>query len=260
MNKKLVNHGGVIQWKYIIENSEQLLEYAKINDAQFASQFEDIIFKSQDELEEVAKKNTHHGNILAIAQSGGTSVLEATVTSAQRKIMGMLKNLQRGYTLVVNRAGGYTYWDDKEMSFVKETPENILEAQIGVDEFTPQVRIVESQVLILENQKVSDRVLNYVKNELKQSEYSIASNLRFAEGNTGRYIKEALQKGCRTIVAETTLANRDQLEELGSLFQKLPPMNFHLFVYGDLEKELTDIFGEETTKNIFASHNIKILK
>lgn len=263
LKKQLVNHGGIIQWKIIIRDMQDLENYVGINNNQFAGIFEEMLTEKID-MNEVDLTNKHKTAIMLTAQTRKVSVLEAVNIISREKMMGMLKSIQSGYTLVVSEAGGYTHWDDRCMQLVEETAYNLklANADNEDDEFKANVSICKgSPVLVLENSYyIPEKINDYVEITMGCAPYSYAKNLRFANGRTSEYIKDAIKNGCTTIVAATTMQNVEQVNQLCALFEKLPGMSFHLLVYGDFNKSLIDAVGETRAAHLLSKHKIKIIK
>lgn len=243
MKTTLLNHGGVIQDKFIIRTIEDLYEYEKINASRFGSAVIDFS----------EKENRLRDLLEAYAENNKSSVFMSAVSVANKKIFKMLENIQNGKVIVVNMAGGYTFWDDRIMSIVDES-----ERKNDDSEYFPKVNIGKNKVLVLENQEsVPESVIRFITKDLQQKEYSSIIRLNTDyNNNIGTWIKEALEMGCDTIVTETQLMDRKQIKNVASLFEHLPPMTFYVFGNNNLKSILTECLGEDKTAELYKKHKI----
>ncbi len=244
MKTTLVNHSGIIQDKFIIRNSEDLEKYESVN----AKKHGEAAFDFSD------KPNRVRDLVEMISENEKQSMFVAAIMVAQEKIMKILQHIQNGNVVVVNMAGGYTFWDDRCMSLVDES-----ERLDNDSEYLPKFNIGGHEVLILENQEhIPTSVIDFVTNELFENEYSSIIRLN-ADYNKkiGTWITEAIKSGCRTIVTETQLMDRNQILDIANLFLALPPMNFYVLGNENLKGILIDTIGEEKTNLLYNKHNIK---
>jgi len=259
MKKTLVNHGGTIQYKILIKTQEQLMEYAELNSNIMANEFCALLQNKPDEL-------THHQKMIkSMAQNSGESIIVTCDRLPYKKIMNMLKAIVAGHIVVVNNSNGYCYWSDKEMSLVEETEENIkLANQIDGPKYEIEYDIFHGVVLILENQsKIPDSVIEYVTGVLGQKEYAYVKNISLdSDHKLAGIIQSAIKMGIHTIVAETTLTNENQVYNLIHLLSKCPKMHICLKVYlgtEKLEEKLKKIVhDDELVEKVLSTHQITL--
>lgn len=243
MKTTLVNHGGVIQEKFIIRTIEDLYEYEKINASHYGSAVVDLEDKP-NRLRDLLELN---------AENSGNSVFMSALSISMKQMQRMLEYIQNKKTIVVNMAGGYTFWEDSIMSLVDES-----ERKNDDSEYLPKVNIGKNKVLVLENQEsVPESVIRFITKDLQQKEYSSVTRLNTDyNDNIGIWIKEALNNGCDTIVTETQLMDRKQIKNIAALFEHLPPMTFYVFGNNNLKDVLTECVGEEKTNALYKKHKI----
>jgi hypothetical protein len=243
MKTTLVNHSGVIQEKFIIRTIDDLYEYEKVNAYRYGSAV----------IENLDKPNRLRDLLELNAENSGNSVFMSALSISMKQMQRMLEHIQNEKTIVVNMAGGYTFWDDSIMSLVDES-----ERKNDDSEYLPKVNIGKNKVLILENQEsVPKSVIQFVTSDLQQKEYSSIIRLNTDyNNNIGSWIKEALKMGCDTIVTETQLMDRKQIKNIASLFEHLPPMTFYVFGNTNLKAILTECVGEDKTAELHKKHKI----
>lgn len=243
MKTTLVNHGGLIQNKFIIRTIEDLYEYEKINASRYGSAVVDLEDKP-NRLRDLLELN---------AENSKNSVFMSALSISMKQMQRMLEHIQNGKVIVVNMAGGYTFWDDSIMSLVDES-----ERKNDDSEYLPKVNIEKNKVLVLENQEsVPESVIRFITKDLKQKEYSSIVRLNTDyNNNIGTWIKEALKNGCDTIVTETQLMDRKQIKNIAALFENLPPMTLYVFGNNNLKAILTECLGEDKTAELYEKHNI----
>lgn len=258
MKTTIVNHGGVVQRKFIIRNTDDLMAYEKVNAEQHGESLVTMCHAKTRENEYQEKEYTdkRHQLIDITAQKNKVSHFAATYALANQKIMNMLKSLQNGQVLVVNMAGGYTYWNDQEMCLVDESEYDAVN-----DPDAPQVNIFKTSVLILENDReIPKEMLSFVQNELNQRHYSSITHLsRDYDQKIGQWLTKALQSGCDTVVAQTQLVNQSQIEQMAGLFEKMPPLTFYISTSGDLKRVLIETIGQEMTDKVYQKHHIVLI-
>lgn len=257
MKTTIVNHRGIIQNKFIIRNIDDLMEYEKVNANEHGQSLIEMCHANATENKygEVEYKNNRHQLIHIMAQKNKTSHFVASYSLAQKKIMKMLDLIHANHVLVVNMAGGYTFWDDKVMSIVEDEVINQDD-----DKYFPIVNIIESPILLIENDmRIPDSIHAFIKNNFNQQTYSSISNLsRDYDKKIGYWLSQAIKKGCNTIIFETQLMNHVQIEQMCILFEELPPLTFYIFTTSNLKELLNDIIGQERTESIFDKHTINI--
>lgn len=243
MKTTLVNHAGVIQEKFIIRTIEDLYEYEKVNAYRYGSAV----------IENLDKPNRLRDLLELNAENSGNSVFMSALSISMKQMQRMLEHIQNEKTIVVNMAGGYTFWDDSIMSLVDES-----ERKNDDSEYFPKVNIGKNKVLILENQEsVPESVIRFISKDLQQKEYSSIVRLNTDyNNNIGNWIKEALKNGCDTIVTETQLMDRKQIKNIAALFENLPPMTFYVLGNNDLKAILTECVGEDKTAELYEKHKI----
>lgn len=243
MKTTLVNHGGVIQEKFIIRTIEDLYEYEKINASRYGSAVVDLEDKP-NRLRDLLELN---------AENSGNSVFMSALSISMKQMQRMLEHIQNKKTIVVNMAGGYTFWDNSIMSLVDES-----ERKNEGSDYLPKVNIGKNKVLVLENQEsVPESVIRFINKDLQQKEYSSITRLNTDyNDNIGVWIKEALNKGCNTIVAESQLMDIKQVKSIALWFEHLPPMTFYLFGNNNLKAILTECVGEDKTTELYKKHKI----
>lgn len=244
MKTTLVNHSGIIQEKFLIKTHEDVIEYQKIS----ARQNGEHMFDSD-------KPNTIRDAIISLSQISGDSMLITAIKMNDTKIMNIDKEVSKGNTAVVNMAGGWMVWDDSAMSLVDENNRITISS-----EHRPLVSIGEHNVLVIENQEsISKNITDFIKNKLKEDNYSYVRRLNTDYNHEiGGWIKEALQKGCKTIVLETQLVDKSQVERMVKIFSSLPPMTFHIFTYrNDLKADLERHISVQAIEEVYKRHTIK---
>ncbi len=247
MKTTLVNHGGIIQDKFLIKTKDDVLEYQKISARQ----------NGEHMLDFSGKPNRIKEAMISLAEINGDSMLITAVKMTDAKTMAIMKQVSDDKVVVVNMAGGWTTWDDRVMSIVDES-----NRKLNDSEYLPKVDIGNNKVLVLENQEeIPQSVLNFIRTVLKQDLFSSVSRLNTDyNSEIGKWVGEAIKNGCDTIVAETQLINKTQLQAFSKLFTTLPAMTFHIFTISNLKEELYILIGVESTDQLFIRHNIIIHK
>ena len=245
MKTTLVNHGGIIQPKFIVSNNEELLQYA---DFLQTSNVNSLITPDK-------KDSKLIDYLKIISENKKFSMLDSCIFATNDKILRMHHLLLQGHKIVVNMSGGYCYWNDDEMSLVNEKE---IKKSLNGYENCIEYNIFQSKYLVLENaSQIPNRVLKHVSSK---GGYSYIKSILLDHNNElNDLIKLAIKNGCDTIVAESTLINKSLLLQLVELFDSLPSFNFELFLSSSLDKELTDLIGEERTNEIFRKHNFTIM-
>ena len=156
--KTLVNHSGIIQYKYIISSHEQLLKYAELFNLQISNSVSHIlsdVYKEKD-LSQMKYGNNHTKALASFLMAGRQKkkgLMHASSDLFMNKIMAMEKLICEGKTLVVNQGGGYCDWDNDCMQLVDETQYKHLSENSAMLE--PKIKINNSPVLVLENQSLA---------------------------------------------------------------------------------------------------------
>lgn len=243
----LVNHSGVIQDKFIIRNIDDLYAYEPICSQEHTTHLLDMS----------DKPSSIHKAMIQLSDIRQESMLMTSVWMSSEKIKSIQKQILAERVVVVSLSGGWNLWDDETMSIVDES-----ERKLNDSEYLPKVTIGQNKVLIIENQEeISKHIQLFVEKELKQTTFSSIMRLNTDYNNQiGEWIGEALKNGCDTIVAETQLMNKSQIQKFAGLFEKMPPITFHILTQGDLIGELMFLIGEEKTNLLLKKHNIVIRK
>jgi hypothetical protein len=243
MKTTLVNHSGIIQEKFLIKTQEDVLEYQKISARQ----------NGEHLLDSSGKPSTIRDAIINLAELSGESLLITAIRMTDAKVMSLSKEVSEGRVAVINMAGGWTTWDDKVMSLVDES-----NRKINSSDYSPVVNIGTNKILVLENQEsISKNVTDFIKDELNEDNYSYVIRLNTDYNNQiGDWIAEAIHKGCKTIIFETQLADKSQIQKMIKLFSSLPPITFHVFTSGNLKNELERYINVETIAEIYKRHTI----
>lgn len=256
MKRTLVNHGGIIQWKFLISNDEELMQYAKHKSIAISEEFRHLINKNYKGSD---KEDTNTQKVLKLTSKIHQVPLVASCDVLLKNvIISMYSMILEGETLVVNQAGGYCPWDDSCMTLVKETENNI--AIANGDEPKDQILadLEHGPILVLENQsEIPEKVEDYIHLTLGLPSFSYIKNIQFDKAKFIDLIKEALVKKHHTFITQTTMMDTNQVEMIAGLLEKIPnDISFLINTSEDVEKTLTQIIGAERTKAIFEKHKI----
>jgi hypothetical protein len=103
--KALVDHGGIVQFKYILRNEDDVIAYHRITAHQHGRamlDFSEEPNRVRDVMSELAKMR-------------GDSMLMTATKMVNDKLTAMMKQINKGKVVVVNMAGGWCFWSDDEM-------------------------------------------------------------------------------------------------------------------------------------------------
>lgn len=256
MKRTLVNHGGVIQWKFIIRNDEELMEYAKHKSAVISEEFRQLIHKDYKQSD---KPDTNTQKAIKLTSVIDRVPLVASCDVLLKKvIMSMHNCLLKGDTLVINDAGGYCPWDDHQMIVVPETESSIQIANGEKPKNRIQVNLNDGPILVLENQsEIPEKVEDYIHLTLGSPKYSYIKNIQFDKDKLPELIKQAIQQKHDTIVIQTTLMDVKQVDSVVCLLENIPVrMKICINTSDNLEKSLINIVGMVRTAEIFVKHEI----
>lgn len=216
MKKTLVDHGGIIQWKFIISNDDELMQYAKHKSTEISVEFVDLITKKDKN-----KSDTNGQKVLKmVSKVHQVPIVTSCDVLLKNVILSMHKYLLKGETVVVNEAGGYCPWDDSRMSLAEETEENI--AIANGDPLIIRNHIIadleNGPILVLENQaEIPERVEDYLFDTCGITRFSYIKNIQFEKDRLPEFIMQALAKQHHTFVTQTTLMDSSQVEMIASL-------------------------------------------
>lgn len=253
MKKTLINHSGIIQWKFLISNNDELLQYAKHKSIAIGEEFRQFIYKDSD------KPDTNTQKVLKLtSQANRISLVSSCDVLLYKVMMSMQKCISKGETLVVNQAGGYCPWDDSQMTLVKETEENIriADGKEPLNQITANLN--DGPILVLENQsEIPDMVEEYIHLTLGVLKFSYIKNIQFDKEKMPELIKEALSKQHHTFVVQTTLIDTTQIKDIVKLMENIPyKVNFLINSSEGVEKTLTDLIGADRTQVLYEKHTI----
>lgn len=119
--KALVDHGGIVQFKYILRNYDDVMAYHEINSHQHGRAMLDF----SDKPNRVRDVMTELSNMRC------DSMLITATRMANDKTTAMMKHIKNGKTIVVNMVGGWCFWDDSEM--IEYTFDDFMDTVIGVN-------------------------------------------------------------------------------------------------------------------------------
>lgn len=260
MKRTIVNHGGNIQWKFIISNDEELLQYAQHKSTMIGEEFLHMIQRKQKNSNE---KDSPTQTILKItSEKRNVPLVVACDVLLQRTIMTMQEMLLEGYTLVVNQAGGYCPFDDKCMTILESTEENIEIANGPEQKHQIDVDLEKGPFIVLENQSwIPKAVKDYLYVTLQVPEFSYIKNIQYGREEMSGLIKEALESGHHTFVAQSALVRLDQIKAIADIMDAIPyKVSFLINAVTGSDKTfrdiLNDVLGQEKTDRLFAKHNI----
>jgi len=189
--KKLVNHNGTVQYKWVVATQEELFEYIE----QVASK---RIGKRVANWTINPSSDIQMQQLYEVFQVGAIELVQKLTIELYT---GASKALKYEKALVFNEAGGYCFWDDEEMKLLDW--EFLLEPK---------------DVIVLENgNDIEKDVVAYLKqNDVKDF---LFLNL---EGKTNEEIFYYCSKAS-TIVFKTQGIFKKQIESLLILAEKLEP-------------------------------------
>ncbi len=124
--KTVVIHGGIKQFKYILRTEEDVMEYHKISAHQHG----------RNALDFSSEPNRVRDIMKDLAEMRGDSMFMTAVKMTNDKTLAMLKQVNKGKVIVVNMAGGWCFWDDKDM--VEITMEDFLDSVTDVKHIVPK--------------------------------------------------------------------------------------------------------------------------
>lgn len=256
MKRTLVSHSGIIQWKFIISNDEELMQYAKHKSIVIAEEFRGLIgkdYKGSD------KPDTNIQKALKLTSTiDGVPLVASCDVLLKKVIMSMHKSILNGDTLAVNEAGGYCPWDDHHMILIPETEENISIANGEEPKNKIQLNLNDGPILVLENQsEIPDKVEYYIRVTLGAAKFSYIKNIQFNRGKLFELIEEAIKLKHNTIVVQTTMMDEEQVNSIAGLLEGIPVrMKLLINTSEDLEKRLIKIIGMTRTADLYVKHEI----
>lgn len=185
--KKLVNHGGIIQYKWMISTKEELWDYIfEVRSKQLSQQIGDWITGIHP--------NQQFESFCEIFNIAPVMLGDYLLTKTYE---GCIKYVDK--TLVFNEAGGYCFWDDKTMK--------LLDWKYLLD---------CKDIVVLENASIVDRD---VRDYLQDKDYLALTNLAsFTLEEIFYYCSKA-----KTIVFQTQAIDKEQINSLLNLASQLEP-------------------------------------
>ena len=171
--KKLVNHGGIIQYKWVISNLKELHEYLfEVAKSRISKRSSNWIRNPESDKQ---MKQLYHIKEVSVIQLAGV-MLNDLWKSTEKYVL-------QGKILVFNEAGGYCFWDDETMK--------ILDWKYLLD---------CKDIVVLENNSIVDEdVRNYLQNkdylalELEPKEIIIINSDRFPVNDTRLSMHNVIQ-------------------------------------------------------------------
>lgn len=249
MKKTLVNHGGIVQWKFIISNDKELMEYAKHKSIVLSEELRGIISSKPDASE------TNTQQILRLtSEIHRVPLITAGNVLLHKVIMSMHALILKGKTLVVNQAGGYCPWDDNFMALADENAaESLKENKNAITS-----NLTAGPILVLENQgDIPEPVKKYINLTLNSSTFSFIKNIQFGKDKLSELLIKALESRHDTIVVQTTMMDENQIILIVDLLEKIPvKINFHINTANNLKETLEEKAGKDRVEFLFQKHNI----
>ncbi len=187
--KKLVNHGGIIQYKWVISNLKELHEYLfEVAKSRISKRSSNWIRNPESDKQ---MKQLYHIKEVSVIQLAGV-MLNDLWKSTEKYVL-------QGKILVFNEAGGYCFWDDETMK--------ILDWKYLLD---------CKDIVVLENNSIVDED---VRNYLQNKDYLALTNLTsFTLEEIFYYCSKA-----KTIVFQTQAVDKQQINSLLNLALELEP-------------------------------------
>ncbi len=103
--KALVDHGGIVQFKYILRNMDDVMSYHDIASNQHGRHM----------LDNSDKPNRIRDVMSELSKIHGDSMFITAAKMVNSKITAMMKQIKQGKVIVINMAGGWCFWDDTDM-------------------------------------------------------------------------------------------------------------------------------------------------
>lgn len=256
MKKTLINHGGIIQWKFLISNDDELMKYAKYKSIEIGEEFRTLINKNYKQSD---KPDTQTQKALKLTSTiHRVPLVSSCDVLLKELILSMHKMVLKGQTLVVNEAGGYCPWDEKEMERIEETEENVAIANGTQPRNKIQTNLNDGPILVLENQsEIPERVEDYIHLTLGIPKFSYIKNIQFEKQKLPLLIKEALEKKHHTIVVQSALMDDSQVIMVAELLEKIPgSITFLINSTDNLQDVLNCLIGEDRTEALYQKHKI----
>lgn len=250
MKRTLVNHDGIVQWKFIISTDEELVQYAKHQSTVLSEELRQIISSKSNDSEtntQKALRLTSEIHRVPLIVSGDVIL--------HKVIMAMHTFILKGQTIVVNEAGGYCPWDDSCMSLVDES-----EALESSADMKNQIvsDLTAGPILVLENQgDIPEEVRKYIDYTFDTLNFSYIRNIQFNKDRLVPLLTDALKAKHDTIVVLSTLMDKSQIILMVEFLEKIPfKINFHISTSVNLKDSLNKSFGINRVEALFQRHNI----
>jgi len=190
--KKVVNHAGIIQYKWIVRNYNELSEYIElVASNKITNRIINWIHNpdSDRQIEQI-----YHIKKLPVIQLAGVMIAELFNSTE--------KLIYQGNILVFNEANGYCCWDDKCMQ--------ILDWQ----NIQPKKEIV-----VIENASIIDSdVKGYLKKNNIQDYLSLTELYSFSKEEIFYYLSS-----CKKIIFKTQYVDKAQIDGLIKLASQIEP-------------------------------------
>lgn len=257
MKKTLVNHNGIIQWKIIISNEEELKQYTMLKTKILGEEFLGMLTKK---LKGDSNEESQEQKLLRlISQTEKVPLINSCGLLVKELVIAMHSYILKKQTIVINAAGGYCPWDDSCMKVVEETEENIAIAdgkQVLKDEIL--FNLDNGPFIVLENDGVIPKdVESYISNTLGVDKFSYIKSINLEPERMSDLIKEALAKKHHTFIIQTTMINTEQIESVVKIMEEIPfKVNFLIKTFEDIKEKLGFVVGKERVGELYKKHNI----
>lgn len=256
MKKTIVNHDGIIQWKFIISTDEELIKYAKHKSIVLDEEFRQLI---QNKVEGSVESETKIQKALQLTSNVHNIPLISSGTFILHKIINSMHNfILKGKTVVVNEVGGFCSWDDSCMVILEETAENIM--LVNGEEPANEINwsLENGPFLVLENQtEIPTDVEHYIYSTIGIKTFSYIKNIQFDKEKLPSLIKEAIEKNHNTIIFQSTLMDQKQVGLMVSLMENIPQkLTFLINTPEKLEDILIKLIGFDRATSLIEKHKI----
>lgn len=183
--KKLVNHGGVVQYKYVITNRKDLLEYCST-------------ILSQRHANQIM--NDEDGRMKQLAHIHDMSPILFGGFLTNKIYDDCLEHIKNGEIIVFNEGGGYCFWSDDDMKLLDW-------------KYLHEI----SDTVVLENAEIVERDVRQYLEKIGVQDYLSLTNLnKYGDDEILYYCNKA-----KTIVFMTQFIQVDKIMNLVKLASQL---------------------------------------
>lgn len=181
------------------------------------------------------------------------SAIEVTSKLINTKFINMLKGINDGKTLLINRNGGYCYYDSFVNIWNSKGFKVLEEIEKDSTWFPTDYKPISSDVVFLENaESINTSFYLTILNKFKLK-YENVIKLTSLKEQDPKYIFEVIQL-TKKVVIETEFVNQDQNDKMFEMFLKLTDSK--TFIVKTTPEGKKDIMGHKNYSNFIKKHKL----